>query len=493
MIILFLIELYQELIIFQQSSYKASKYIKTLRKYYIYSVSAYFRLLLFSLGILCWVYNLFYIKLFTLFIIFGNLLMQERRVLKLKFTKRIFRLIFTSSILTITSCFVKIETLIILIYLIPIIIISSSFINFPLEKMISFYYCNKAKQNIEKRKCLKIGITGSFGKTSTKFYLSQVLSEKYYVHASPKSYNTLMGISKDINQNINEGTEIYILEMGATKLLDIKKINNIANINIGVITSIGTQHLESFKSIENIIKTKLEIIESNCINTVFINSDIQELNDYIYPQDLKVVKIGFNKNADYMISDIEESFNNLSFKINGKVIDAKLLGKHNVLNLAFCYAISKYLNFNEEEIIKILNDIEPMDHRLKLIKYKNYQVIDDSFNSNFIGFKNAIKSLSLSGTYNILITPGLVEQDAVLNEYYKELSIMIKSAVDEVYLINNKSIKLLLKYFDDIKFKKYIVVESFKDAINLINKKNIDIFYTILIENDLTDYYLNRG
>ena len=116
-----------------------------------------------------------------------------------------------------------------------------------------------------------------------------------------------------------------------------------------------------------------------------------------------------------------------------------------------------------------------------------------SFNSNFIGFKNAIKSLSLSGTYNILITPGLVEQDAVLNEYYKELSIMIKSAVDEVYLINNKSIKLLLKYFDDIKFKKYIVVESFKDAINLINKKNIDIFYTILIENDLTDYYLNRG
>ena len=419
--------------------------------------------------------------------------MQEQHILKLKFTKRIIRLIICTGIISIVSCLLKMEILTIMIYFIPFIIIIANIINSPLEKIISLYYCNKAKRIIEKTKCLKIGITGSFGKTSTKFYLSQTLSEKFCVHASPKSYNTLMGISMDINHNINEGTEIYILEMGATKLLDIKKINNIANINIGVITSIGTQHLESFKNIENIIKTKLEIIESNNINTLFINSDIKELDDYIYPQNIRVIKIGFNKNADFIISDINESFNNLSFKINGRVINAKLLGEHNVLNLTFCYAISKYLNMDDDEVIKILSDLQPMEHRLKLIKYKNYQIIDDSFNSNFIGFKNAIKSLSLSGTYNILITPGLVEQDEVLNEYYKELSIMIKNTVDEVYLINNKSIKLLVKCFDNIKFHKYIVVDSFKEAINLIKSKNIETFYTILIENDLTDYYLNRG
>lgn len=420
-------------------------------------------------------------------------MMQEKKILNLKFTKRVLRMMISISLFTILFILLKNKYMVLVIYLIPFLIVLVNLFNLPLEKYIANHYVKKAKQIIEKNNCLKIGITGSFGKTSTKFYISQMLSDKYYVHASPKSYNTLLGITKDINENINDSIEIYVLEMGATKPQDIKKINELVNINIGIITSIGTQHLESFKNIDNIIKTKLEIIESNNIELLFINSDIKELHEYDFPKDLKVVRVGTNNNADYRISNIVENFNELKFVINNQHIYTNLLGKHNALNIAFCYALCKHLGMNDKDIINLIQEIKPMEHRLKLKKYKSFQVIDDSFNSNYNGFINALESLSKTKTYNILITPGLVDQNSMLESYYKDIALKSKEIVDEIYLVNNKDVMMFKKCLDEIDYRNYIMVETLKEALNLISSKKIKRYYTILIENDLTDYYFNRG
>lgn len=488
-----MLETYNQLTLFQQSSYKLNKYVKTFKRYYIYSIPSFFRLMVLLLGLLSLIIDSLEINFALLIMIFGNLLMLEPKLIKLKFTKRILRLLIVYFGLSITILFFYSRLVYVQLYMVPFTIIICNTINKPIENTIKIYYKNKSKKIIENSNCLKIGITGSFGKTSTKYFLAQILQNNYLVHASPKSYNTLMGLCKDIRENINCSTEIYILEMGATKRYDILKINNMVNVDIGIITSIGTQHLESFKNIDNILKTKLEILESNSIKTLFINSDIDVLNNYEYPTNIEVIRIGTNELADYKISDVEENFNNLEFKLNNKKICANILGKHNIYNLAICYAVSKHLNIKENIILDVIKNIEIMDHRLKLLKYDNFQIIDDSFNSNFQGFLNALDTISLSNTYNILITPGIVEQDTLLDKYYPLIANKIKNSINEVYLIKNKTIGVLEKSLKDVNYLNFIVVDSFKEAYNLIQSKKYKTKYTILIENDLTDYYLSRG
>lgn len=489
---MFFYETYHELTIFQQSSYKNKEYFKHFRKYYFSSVSSFLRLQVLMLGILYYWYKHWFLGFLILFLIFGCINLKEKKILKLKFTKRITRLFLTIGLYVFVSSIFSRYLLLVNVYIVPFIIILCNYINYPIEVLINCFYIKKAKRKIEKCNIIKIGITGSYGKTSCKYFLTNVLSSKYLVHKSPKSYNTMLGITKDVLNNLKEYDEIYIAEMGATKPKDIEKINQIINIDIGIITSIGTQHLDSFKNIDNIIKTKLEILKSNNIKTLVVNIDNEYLENYKYPSDIKIIKVSTrNKNADYYAYDIEESFNLIKFKINNLVLEANLLGIHNVTNLLLTYAVCKEFELEDEEIQEVFKNIEAVEHRLSYTKYDNYQVIDDSFNSNFEGFKNAIRVLTLCDTRKILITPGLVDQKEKIQEYYQELGYIIMQNIDYVYLIKNENINALVNYFKNNQFNKYIVVESFKEAFE--RARNQNDYATILIENDLTDYYLSRG
>ena len=117
-----------------------------------------------------------------------------------------------------------------------------------------------------------IGITGSYGKTSVKFYLNKLLSAKYNVLMTPESFNTPLGVVKTIRTSLKATHEIFICEMGAKNINDIKEICDIVHPKHGVITSIGPQHLESFKTVENVVKTKFELADAIDKNgMVFLN------------------------------------------------------------------------------------------------------------------------------------------------------------------------------------------------------------------------------
>lgn len=490
--ILLFFEIYHELTIFQQAGYKIKEYFKHFRKYYLYSLSGFVRLQTVLLGILyCW-YDNWFLGLLTLFFIFGCIVLKEKKILTLKITKRISRMFFTIIIIYLIQIFTVMPLLFINIYIVPILIIVTNIINAPIENLINRYYIEKAKNKIGKLELIKIGITGSYGKTSCKYFLSSILSSRYLVHKTPKSYNTCLGITKDILNNLEDYNEIYIAEMGATKQKDIEKINNILNINIGIITSIGTQHLDSFKTIENVLKTKLELLKSKNIDTLIINADNEYLDEYEYPEHLKVIKVGIkNKNVNYSATNLVEKFNYISFQVNDILFEANLNGIHNVTNLLLVYAVCKELKLSDFEIIEEIKNLESVEHRLALIKKEGYQILDDSFNSNFEGFISALNVLNKVNTIKILITPGLVDQKEKLKEYYEKIGDLIVNVVDYVYLIDNENIYILVEYFKSNNFAKYIVVNSFEEAMKLVNKQ--ENYSTVLIENDLTDYYLSRG
>ena len=142
-------------------------------------------------------------------------------------------------------------------------ILIADIVNKPINHMINKKYINEAKKIINGMpNLIVIGVTGSYGKTSTKNFLYKLLSSKYNVLMTPKNYNTTLGVTMTIRNELKATHEIFICEMGATRVNDIKEICDIVKPKYGIITSVGPQHLESFKTIENVIKTKFELADS---------------------------------------------------------------------------------------------------------------------------------------------------------------------------------------------------------------------------------------
>lgn len=305
------------------------------------------------------------------------------------------------------------------IFLAPVNMIISNFLSGPAEKIIGDFYINSAKFKLLKKqykKLIKIGVTGSYGKTSTKFILQTILSEKYKVLASPESYNTTMGNVKVIRKMLKPEHEIFISEMGARHRYDIREICDIVRPQIGLITSIGPQHLETFKKVENIVKTKSELLEALPTDgVVFLpNDDSHCLQLYNKEKRKKYIYGIKDTHADVYAKNIKITKQGTEFiavtKQGEIYCKSKLLGEHNVQNILGAIAIATYLGLTNEEISNGVKNIKPVEHRLQILDGKNgITVIDDAFNSNPVGSKMALDVIKEFEGRKIIITPGMVE------------------------------------------------------------------------------------
>lgn len=371
----------------------------------------------------------------------------------------------------------------------------------PIEENINKNFYNTAKSKIEGREDLKvIGITGSFGKTSTKFILGTILEEKFKVLNTPESYNTPMGLSKTINDDLKDEHEIFIAELGARKIGDIKEVAKLVSPQIGVITSIGPTHLETFKNIDNITKTKFELIEELPTDGVAIyNGD----NEYIKRLSQKTFKekvlygIEDTEELDIFAKDIEVSKMGSSFTISNKDGDiircsTKLLGKHNIYNILAGVSVAKTLGLSPEEIKRGIEKIEPIPHRLNIIDPgTGIIIIDDAFNSNPIGAKAALEVMSeFREGRKIIVTPGMVELGTMEEKANREFGEIIGKECDYVILVGENRTKPIYEGLMNSNFNEsnIFIVETLEGATEYIQKiaKPKDV---VLFENDLPDNY----
>lgn len=389
-----------------------------------------------------------------------------------------------------------------LVIIMPLILILINYINSPIEKMINKSFINDAKKTIKSMpNLIVIGITGSYGKTSVKNYLYNLLSAKYNVLMTPENYNTTLGVTRTIRQDLRAYHQIFICEMGAFKLGEIKEICDLVHPKYGVITSIGEQHLDSFGSIENIIKTKFELADSLPNDgIVFLNID----NEYIKIKSLelkksgkKIVTYGVEKNdSDYKGYDI--SYNNLGLnfktKLEGKECDltTKLLGAHNAVNIMGAIAIADKLGVPSGKIISKVKQLESVEHRLQLINRGNLTIIDDAYNSNPSGAASALQVLSTFDGIRILVTPGMIELKDKQYEYNYEFGKQATKAADYIFLVGKKQTEPIFNGIKDAGFNEYNlrVVDSLKQALSEIqNIQTQGRQKIVLLENDLPDNY----
>ena len=319
----------------------------------------------------------------------------------------------------------------------------------PLENRINGQFFERARKKLEDRPDLiKIGITGSYGKTSTKFVLRDILSQKYRVLATPASFNTPMGLSRVINEQLKGEHQIFIAEMGARHVGDIKELCELVHPKYGLLTSVGPQHLETFGSIENIAGTKYELIEALPKDGIaFFSSDGSYVDRLFAKCEREKYRVGFNPDRQpYMLAtDIEVGPQGSRFTLkcaDGESLRCRtrLLGRHNIQNIALCAAVARKLGLTMEEIARGVRIIEPIEHRLQLIPGA-MTVIDDAFNSNPAGSQEALNVLSGFPGRRIIVTPGMVEQGAKEDELNYAFGTQMVNCVDVAILVGPKHTK----------------------------------------------------
>lgn len=422
---------------------------------------------------------------------------------KIIFTKRLIRFIIALFLLNlgifyVINAFVGNIWILLLDYFVvlllnPLIMSLAHFIIYPFEVGIKLYYIKRAERKLGKKKIIKIGITGSYGKTTTKNILAEILGKEYKVCVTPLNYNTEMGITKTVLENLDDH-DIFIAEMGARNRGDIKKLTDIVKPDYGIITTIGKQHIQSFKTLSIIEKTKFELAEgvSNKGGVIFNGDNPSGMRLFARCDKNKYLvcdKRGFAYSKNEVVTSSGCEFD---LVLDGEVLKIKtrLLGKCNINNIVCACAMSKILNISSHDIISAVKNLKPTSHRLELINTPYCTILDDSYNSNILGSKEALNVLSKFEGQKIVVTPGFVEMGEDSSMANFSLGASIADVADYIVIMNEINKNYIFSgaishNFDKNKIFFCSTRERQKEIINLISTKGC----VILFENDLPDNF----
>lgn len=496
---------------FQLNSYRFDTHTKWMKenfsKYLSHMMLAVLMLIVVLLKMNVAVKAVLYIVLFAI----GCLIEKPKKAKKpLVYTARVKRMLVTTAVIVFICglvsnivCFSSnkqswILTVYACLYLCsPVMVLLANLINKPIELSINNGYTNDAKRILAACPDLTIiGVTGSYGKTSVKYYLNTLLRAKYNVLMTPESYNTPMGVVKTIRGSLKATDEIFICEMGAKWVGDIKELCDIVHPQHGIITSIGPQHLESFKTLDAVKNTKFELADALPQDgMLFLNGDDENIKDH--GSNRLAITYSVGGDADYVAYDVSVSDRGTSFSVkapNGETekYTTRLIGRHNVLNIVGAIAISHKLGISLAQLKGQVRKLEGVPHRLELSEKNGVTIIDDAYNSNPSGTKAALEALSLFNGYKILVTPGMVELGEKQEELNREFGQNAAKVCDYVVLVGQKQAVPIKAGLLDEKYdeNKIFVANTINEALTHVyalhsgDKKKV-----ILLENDLPDNY----
>ncbi len=440
-----------DLHMFQLSSYRYSRYFRWLVPHNTLSRTRLCALMLILVNIP--LKPLYSTVLFTTLLITGLLISRKKEQQKtpLVLTPRVKRLYTTSAAVytaatiaaTLVSPAFALAVASTLLLFSDLVMLLANIINTPVEKAINRHYYNDAKKILHSNKNLIIiGVTGSFGKTSTKNYLASILAQKYNVLVTPGNFNTLLGVIRTVREQLRPYHQVFIVEMGAKQQNDIKEICDLVHPTIGIVTAVGEMHLETFKNIENIQNTKFELINSLPAHGVgIINTDSPYIKSYKgITSPCKIITYGVESEAGYHASKVIYNASGVSYSLHDEEYNTRLLGVGNLLNILAATAVADLLQVPLQKQKNAIARLQPVEHRLSMRKSGGITVLDDAYNSNPQGAKMALEVLKnfSVGTENkrIIITPGFVEMGTRQAQANQELGKVIARSADYAIVVN---------------------------------------------------------
>lgn len=366
-------------------------------------------------------------------------------------------------------------------------------VNTPVENRIAAGFVADARRRLAAHPdLLVIGITGSYGKTSVKNFLAALLAVKYNVLMTPGSYNTTMGVVRTVREMLRPTHQVFIAEMGAKQPGDIREICELVSPRYGILTSIGEQHLETFGSIDAIVQTKFELADAiGPDGAVFLNYD----NDYIRSRAVAAPTVTYAAygQADYTASDMTVDNHGCQFTLTAPDGEScryttRLLGAHNIQNLAGCMALAHRLGVSLKEMVYPVRMLRPVEHRLQLLP-NGY--IDDAYNSNPAGFRSALDTLAAFDAQRVLVTPGMVELGDRQDALNRELGVYAATRCDYAVLVGLRQAPPLKEGLLAGGFppERLFVAATLQEGLEIVRTLPPAQQRIVLLENDLPDNF----
>lgn len=472
--------------LYQLKDYNALRYLKSIAHILILLSTVFFTLFVVQFFSPLNVYILTCSLLLCHFLL--NFILPKSKKTPLVITNKIKRTIFIQVIILFVSIFSIYSFILyeIILCLSPVI---SNTLNI-YDKLKNKKYIRLAQQRIKSMNVKIIAITGSNGKTSVKNILTSFLNLKYTTIATPASFNTPLGIAKFIN-NIDKNVEIVVLEFGARRIGDIKKLCQLFTPDYGIITMVGDQHLATFKTYKNILQTKKELSDFLHDKPCVYNLDNLGTNSMFQTKQGAKAGISLHENSsDIFAKNISIKSCETHFDLcNNKKLyhcKTKLLGKHNITNILLAYSMAKIFDIDDEKIIDEIYKIEQTPHRLSLIVTDIY-ILDDTYNCSLSSASESLAVLSQMPNKKMVVTPGIIEGGKYEYSINKTLGQKL-SKFDYVVIVGKHNKDSILSGLKENKYNKKILlantIEDAKQYFKLLNK-----FDTLLLLNDLPDDY----
>ncbi|MDP2930324.1 MAG: UDP-N-acetylmuramoyl-tripeptide--D-alanyl-D-alanine ligase, partial [bacterium] len=348
----------------------------------------------------------------------------------------------------------------------------------PLTVMLRQQIINKAKAKRANFKNLKvIGITGSYGKTSTKEILKTILEQKFKILATKEHQNSEIGISRCILDELKSEHQVFICEMGAYDKGKIKEVTSIAQPQIGIVTGINEQHLALFGSMENLMSAEggLELAENLPQNGVMILNGDNEIiqNIHLRWTNRRLARYcSTKKETDLWAKNIIIEKEALSFTVCDKAGDSanlkiNLIGRYNIENILLAAATAEELGISLSEIAAACEKIKPEQGAIKLSRKEGgADIIDSSYSANPDGVLTALEHLKLWPGKKVIIMPCLIELGPAAKKVHEKIGSKIGQICD-LAIITTKD------WFEEIKKSAIKAEMKSENIVFLENREEI--------------------
>jgi UDP-N-acetylmuramoyl-tripeptide--D-alanyl-D-alanine ligase len=383
------------------------------------------------------------------------------------------------------------------------VLVAADVILSPLQSAVNRRFLTRASGRLREVDPTVIGITGSFGKTSTKFAVQGLAGPPGSVLATPGSFNTTLGVSRTINEGLSSEHRVFVVEMGAYGAGDIAELCEFVQPTIAVLTAIGPAHLERFGSMDVIRAAKYELIEALPPDgTAVMNVDDPEVLGLAEATDrVRVLRYGIDDHGepDVTARDVQVTPSGSQFTIvttqSGESVRVKtrLLGRHSVGHVLAGTAVALSLGQKLHELVEPIAQLAPVEHRLQLIAGRGgVTVIDDAYNSNPEGAAAALEVLeSMPGHSKIVVTPGIIEFGDVQTQANERLGRHAAAVADVLVLVGRLNREALKQGAANSNGQvRVIVVDSLAEATAKL-AEIVSPGDVVLFENDLPDQYEN--
>lgn len=382
--------------------------------------------------------------------------------------------------------------------LFPLVMVLADLVLVPYERHVQRAYEADAVRRVAEARPLIIGITGSYGKSSSKAMLAHILQCHAPTLAASGSINTLMGVTRHIREELVNGHQYMVVEMGAFKTGSIRRLCQLTPPSAGLITAVGDMHLERFGSLEAIVKAKGELAAALPPGGVLVvNADSPgALKIARGAAQCRVLLYGETSGEDLAtrVEQVRFSRQGTSFVLRTPTAVYEcvtpLLGRPIIMNLAGAFTLATALGVDPAIAVASLRTLKPVSNRLEVVEENGITWIRDAYNSNQFGFRAAIEvAAALPAGKRVLVTPGVIELGPQQFEVNRALSREASAVCDHTIVVSDTNrAAFVAGHRDAGREPKLVVVDRRDEAFRWL-KEHATEGDLVILENDLPDLY----